>query len=70
MRTTICPRCNMQSLELLRSHVHCIACEYSPERNPEIRQWIETEYRNSKLAAHRRAEEVSPYHYLGLSRVL
>ncbi len=26
-----CPRCNDRSYEVLRTHAHCVSCNYSPD---------------------------------------
>lgn len=77
MRLQICPRCRLQALEELLTHSHCIACEYSPERNPDIGKWAALEYRQHKFHAQRRddyfpsgnGEEYIPLH-LRMSRPL
>lgn len=43
MTLIFCPRCTCRSFEVLRSHSHCVNCNYSPtleeDYKPEVPDW-------------------------------
>lgn len=41
----LCPRCGGGSMEYLATHSHCWQCNYFPEDNPGLRQWLNLEFR-------------------------
>lgn len=41
----LCPRCGSGSMEYLATHSHCWQCNYFPEDNPGLRQWLNLEFR-------------------------
>ena len=43
MSLSICPRCQSEAYEVLRTHSYCLTCNYSPtfedEPTPNVPQW-------------------------------